>query len=67
MTVRHRGAYVDLEVVDDGVGGGNGDGTGHGIIGMRERASLYGGELRAGPRREGGFAVLVTLPVEERA
>ena len=67
VTVRHRGAHVDLEVVDDGVGGGNGDGTGHGIIGMRERASLYGGELRAGPRREGGFAVLVTLPVEERA
>ena len=66
VTVRHRGAHVDLEVVDDGVAGGSGDGTGHGIIGMRERASLYGGELRAGPRREGGFAVLVTLPVEER-
>jgi signal transduction histidine kinase len=69
VTVRHHGAQVDLEVLDDGVGrdAGGAEGAGHGIIGMRERASLYGGELRAGPRREGGFAVLATLPVEEPA
>jgi signal transduction histidine kinase len=65
VTVRHRDARVEVEVVDDGVGVTRGDGTGHGIIGMRERASLYGGELRAEPRLEGGFRVFATLPLDE--
>ncbi|GGZ95446.1 ATPase [Streptomyces subrutilus] len=38
-------------------------GTGHGLIGMRERARLYGGTVDAGPRTEGGFRVRLTLPV----
>jgi signal transduction histidine kinase len=38
-------------------------GPGHGIIGMRERAHLCGGEFEAGPLADGGFAVAVTLPV----
>ena len=65
VTVRHRVSHVDLEVVDDGVAVARGDGSGHGIIGMRERASLYGGELRAAPRPEGGFGVFASLPVDE--
>ena len=41
---------------------------GHGLIGMRERAALYGGELWAGPDDRGGFAVHARLPLErERA
>ena len=67
VTVRYRDEHVEVEVVDDGVGGGttDGDGLGHGIIGMRERAALYGGELRAEPRPGGGFRVFVSLPVAE--
>ncbi|MET9604170.1 sensor histidine kinase [Streptomyces sp. NPDC006512] len=38
-------------------------GPGHGLIGMRERARLYGGTVDAGPRPEGGFRVRLTLPV----
>ena len=53
---------VGLEVVDDGRGGEVGS-AGHGLVGMRERVSLYGGELTAGPQSEGGFAVRATLPV----
>ncbi|CAA9237505.1 MAG: Two-component system sensor histidine kinase [uncultured Acidimicrobiales bacterium] len=51
-----------LEVTDDGRGR-PGDGTGHGLVGMRERVTLLGGQLRAGPRREGGFGVEARLPL----
>ncbi|MFB4318849.1 sensor histidine kinase [Actinomadura sp. 21ATH] len=59
---------VRVEVTDDGPGarvlpGGAGP-AGHGLIGMRERAMMYGGELTAGPRREGGFAVSARLPYD---
>jgi signal transduction histidine kinase len=53
-----------LDVADDGPGA-NGYGGGHGLEGMRERVSVFGGEVTAGPRPSGGFAVHVRLPVEE--
>jgi len=56
---------VELEVVDDGIGGGAG--RGRGIIGMRERAALFGGELSAGPRAAGGFGVRATMPLRDGA
>lgn len=40
------------------------EGDGHGLIGMRERVRLYGGEIETGPTPEGGFAVKASLPVE---
>jgi signal transduction histidine kinase len=40
-----------------------GDGPGHGLVGMRERARLYGGALDAGPAEDGGYAVRLRLPV----
>jgi len=54
-----------IEVVDDGVGSGPGDSSevGHGLVGMRERVALFGGEFRARARREGGFAVQARLPL----
>ncbi|MCX4744908.1 sensor histidine kinase [Kitasatospora sp. NBC_01287] len=42
-------------------------GGGHGLIGMRERVNLYGGELRAGPLATGGFEVRFSLPLSPRS
>jgi len=39
--------------------------TGHGIIGMRERVAVFGGEFAAGPRDAGGFRVFARLPIPE--
>ena len=66
VTVRYRPDALELEVTDDGAGASNGhrSGVGHGLVGMRERTALYGGELHVGPRGDGaGFAVRVRLPV----
>ncbi|RJL31673.1 sensor histidine kinase [Bailinhaonella thermotolerans] len=40
-------------------------GTGHGLVGMRERAAMLGGSVTAGPRADGGFVVTATLPLQE--
>jgi signal transduction histidine kinase len=57
-------ASLELEVTDDGgAGAALPNGTGHGIIGMRERAMLYHGELTVGPRPTGGFSVRASLPL----
>ncbi|MEU1628441.1 sensor histidine kinase [Streptomyces sp. NPDC020096] len=62
VAVRYGGDDLTVRVTDDGAGSTPGPGTGNGLLGMRERAQLYGGLLRAGPRPEGGFEVLLTLP-----
>ena len=63
VTVRHTPNALLLEISDDGkVSAANGEG--HGVVGMRERAALYGGDLQAGPLPGGGFGVRVRLPVE---
>ncbi|MEU4337142.1 sensor histidine kinase [Micromonospora lupini] len=53
---------VRVEVTDDGRRPVLANGEGHGLIGMRERVALHGGEFRAGPRADGGFAVTASLP-----
>jgi signal transduction histidine kinase len=71
VTVRYEQRAVELEIGDDGRGP-NGSRVGrhdlavaggHGLIGMRERAALYGGTLDAGRRPGGGFAVRARLPL----
>jgi signal transduction histidine kinase len=54
---------VVLEVSDDGRGAAAGsDGLGQGLLGMRERTTLFGGSVSAGPRPGGGFRTRATLP-----
>jgi len=62
---------LQLEIVDTGRGPlrrrAPADPVGHGLVGMRERLSLYGGELRTGQRSGGGFQVLANIPLAEVA
>lgn len=55
-------AEVRVEVTDEGTRPPTVSLAGHGLIGMRERTALHGGEFRAGPRPDGGFAVVASLP-----
>jgi signal transduction histidine kinase len=64
VLVRYGDGEIEVEVADNGTGGGDGAGGGHGLVGMRERVAVYGGELEAAPRPEGGFLLRATLPVE---
>jgi signal transduction histidine kinase len=63
VLVRYADGQVEVSVSDDGSGDGGGDSGGHGLVGMKERVSVYGGELEAGPRPEGGFRLRARLPV----
>jgi signal transduction histidine kinase len=65
VRVRYGDDSLELEIVDDGAGvaAARASGSGHGLVGMRERVALYGGRFDASRRAEGGFAVRVLLPV----
>jgi signal transduction histidine kinase len=68
VMVGYRDQDVTVEVTDDGRGAvtsvSDGQvGTGHGLIGMRERVQAFGGDLEAGPRPGGGFRVAARLPL----
>jgi signal transduction histidine kinase len=63
VVVRYGEGHVELTVTDDGDGAGEGGSSGHGLVGMRERVSVYGGELEAGPRTGGGFRLRARLPI----
>ncbi len=66
--VRVSGAdgMLTIEVVDRGSGDTTLPGSGHGLVGMRERAALLGGTFTAGPRLGGGFRIEARLPLERR-
>jgi signal transduction histidine kinase len=64
VVVRYATSALELEVSDNGSGApASANGSGHGLIGMRERATLYGGALEAGARNGGGFVVRARLPL----
>ena len=64
VTVRYRPDQLELEVADDGKGPAATNGHGHGLVGIRERAKIYGGEMSAGAAPEGGFVLSARLPVD---
>jgi signal transduction histidine kinase len=64
VTIRYGREALDVEIRNDRRGTRAAKDAGHGLVGMRERVSLYGGELEAGPQRGGGYAVRARLPVE---
>jgi signal transduction histidine kinase len=63
VVVRYGDGHVELTVTDDGTGDGGGESGGHGLVGMRERVSIYGGELNAGPLAAGGYRLRARLPI----
>jgi signal transduction histidine kinase len=71
VSVRYTDTELGIEVTDDGgagaaakaVPGITAAGSGHGIIGMRERVNLCGGTFSAGPGADGGFRVTAALPL----
>jgi signal transduction histidine kinase len=69
VAVRHRHDQLEIEVVDDGAPVGRPpsltpEGQGHGLVGMRERVNLFGGNLSATPAGR-GFRVFASLPFDE--
>ena len=64
VDVRIGAHSLEVEIVDDGTAAGEAPGRGHGLIGMRERAAVFGGELQAGPRSQGGFVVRAFIPFD---
>jgi signal transduction histidine kinase len=67
VAVRRVGSVLELEIRDEGPGAPQAARPGHGIIGMRERAALYGGELEVASPAGGGHVVRARLPVEAAA
>jgi signal transduction histidine kinase len=63
VVVRYAPDELRLEIRDTGTRRANGHGTGHGLVGMRERVAMFGGELEAAAQADGGFAVCARLPV----
>jgi signal transduction histidine kinase len=73
LILRYLPAEITIEVTDNGrsspessTGGQSTNGTGHGLIGMRERVALYGGKLQAEPTPT-GFHVLARIPTAQAA
>jgi signal transduction histidine kinase len=62
VQLNYRSSALEVEVSDDGAGTGIPCRTGHGLIGMRERAAMFGGTFTAGPQPSGGFRVRAQLP-----
>lgn len=66
VTLRYSPRRLELEIRDDGRDPEAAAGTGHGLVGIRERVRIFGGDMTAGPADGGGFALCARLPLESR-
>jgi signal transduction histidine kinase len=64
VTVRYRPDELEIEIRDNGLGSSTTDGLGHGLVGVRERVKIYGGEMTAGTANGGGFVLSTRLPLD---
>ena len=67
VTVRYGSDELQIEIRDDGRGATTTDGLGHGLVGIRERVKIYGGEMSTGIATEGGFILSTRLPLTGHA
>jgi signal transduction histidine kinase len=63
VLLRYAEDAFEVEVTDTGAGDRNGGSPGQGLAGMRERVAVFGGQLQAGPQRDGGYLVTARLPL----
>ena len=67
VTVRYGPDEVEIEVRDNGLGRATTDGLGHGLVGVRERVKIYGGDMTAGTASGGGFVLSTRLPLSDES
>ena len=63
LALRYDPGAVRIEIRDDGEGRSAADGLGHGLVGIRERVKIYGGDMSAGAVEGGGFVLSARLPL----
>jgi signal transduction histidine kinase len=63
VTVCYRPDELQIEIRDNGQGTSTSDGLGHGLVGVRERVKIYGGEMSAGTANGRGFILSTRLPL----
>jgi signal transduction histidine kinase len=64
VTLRYHTDELEVEVADDGAGAATSNGLGHGLVGIRERVKIFGGEMSAGAAPTGGFVLSARLPLD---
>ena len=65
VTFQYASDELQIEVRDNGEGVSTSDGLGHGLVGIRERVKIYGGDMTAGAAPDGGFLLVARLPLED--
>jgi signal transduction histidine kinase len=67
VRIRYAPSELRIDVHDDGPGSNGGDSLGHGLVGVRERVAMFGGEMEAVNAEGGGFLLRTRLPLAATA